>query len=49
MIDGAMDGLAYVTNRMSVAVRGLQSGQIQQYAFVFLLGTVVITVLVLVF
>ena len=42
-------GLAYVTNRMSVAVRGLQSGQIQQYAFVFLLGTVVITVLVLVF
>ena len=49
VIDGAMDGLAYVTNRMSVAVRGLQSGQIQQYAFVFLLGTVVITVLVLVF
>ena len=47
VIDGAMDGLALVTNRMSLAIRGLQSGQVQQYAFVFLVGLLLITVLVL--
>ena len=46
-IDGAMNGLALVTNRMSLAIRGLQSGQVQQYAFVFLVGLLLITVLVL--
>ena len=47
VIDGAMNGLALVTNRMSLAIRGLQSGQVQQYAFVFLVGLLLITVLVL--
>ena len=42
-----MNGLALVTNRMSLAIRGLQSGQVQQYAFVFLVGLLLITVLVL--
>lgn len=47
VIDGAMDGLAFVTNKMSLAVRGLQSGRIQQYVLVFLCGVLIITVLVL--
>ena len=47
VIDGAMNGMALVTNRMSLAIRGLQSGQVQQYAFVFLVGLLLITVLVL--
>ena len=47
VIDGEMNGLALVTNRMSLAIRGLQSGQVQQYAFVFLVGLLLITVLVL--
>ena len=47
VIDGAMNGLALVTNRMSLAIRGLQSGQVQQYALVFLVGLLLITVLVL--
>ncbi len=39
IIDGTMNGMAYITQRVSYAIRGLQSGQIQQYAFVFLVGT----------
>ena len=39
IIDGALNGMASVTQRVSYAIRGLQSGQIQQYAIVFLLGT----------
>ena len=49
VIDGAMDGLAFVTNKMSLAVRGLQSGRIQQYVLVFLCGVLIVTVLVLFF
>ncbi|HJB84358.1 MAG TPA: NADH-quinone oxidoreductase subunit L [Candidatus Alistipes merdigallinarum] len=48
VIDGAMNGLAFVTNKMSFAIRGLQSGQIQQYLLVFLAGLLLITILVLV-
>ena len=48
VIDGAMNGLAFVTNKMSLAIRGLQSGQIQQYLLVFLAGLLLITLLVLV-
>ena len=44
-----MDGLAFVTNKMSLAVRGLQSGRIQQYVLVFLCGVLIVTVLVLFF
>ena len=37
---------AYITQRVSYAIRGLQSGQIQQYAFVFLVGTLLLVLLV---
>ena len=45
VIDGALNGLANLTQRTSYAIRGIQSGQVQQYAYVILLGTVVIAAL----
>ena len=44
VIDGAMNGLAWITNRTSEAIKGFQSGSVQWYAWVFLLGTLLITV-----
>jgi NADH-quinone oxidoreductase subunit L len=43
VIDGAMNGLAWITNRASHAIKGFQSGNLQWYAWVFLLGTLLIT------
>ncbi len=45
VIDGTLNGIASMTQRFSYAIRGFQSGQIQQYAFVFLLGTLLIVLL----
>jgi NADH-quinone oxidoreductase subunit L len=42
IIDGFMNLLATVSNRISVEIKGIQSGHIQQYAFVFLFATLVI-------
>ena len=39
--------LANVTQRVAYAIRGIQSGQVQQYVYVILLSTVVIAALVL--
>lgn len=47
IIDGTMNGFASVTNRAAYAIRRLQSGNVQQYAYVILLGTLLITALVL--
>ncbi len=44
VIDGAMNLTATVTQKVAYCIRGLQSGQIQQYAFVFLIGTLLIVV-----
>ncbi|NDW08619.1 NADH-quinone oxidoreductase subunit L [Dysgonomonas sp. 520] len=38
IVDGFMDGLAYVTQAASDKIKGLQSGHIQQYIFVYLIG-----------
>ncbi len=38
IIDGAMDGLAVITNKASVAIKGLQSGKVQMYILWYLLG-----------
>lgn len=45
VIDATMDGFASTTQWVSIKVKGLQSGQVQQYAFVFLLGTLLIAAL----
>jgi NADH-quinone oxidoreductase subunit L len=51
IIDGTMDAMANVTNRASEAIKGLQSGQIQMYVWVYLIGAIllgVITILALI-
>jgi NADH-quinone oxidoreductase subunit L len=47
VVDGTMNGFATISQRVSYAIRGLQSGQLQQYVMVILLGTLLITALVL--
>lgn len=42
VIDGFMNFLAWGTERTSYSIRSLQSGNVQQYAFVFLIGTLLI-------
>jgi NADH-quinone oxidoreductase subunit L len=38
IVDGSMNGIANVINLSSKKIRGLQSGQLQQYAAVFVAG-----------
>lgn len=47
IIDATMDGFATTTNWVSARIKNVQSGQIQQYAYVFLLGALIIAALVL--
>lgn len=42
VIDATMDGFANTTQWVSVRIKSFQSGQVQQYAFVFLMGTLLI-------
>lgn len=49
VIDGTMDNIANVTQKASHRVRGLQSGQMQRYVAFLVAGTIVITILVLIF
>lgn len=43
IIDGFMNGLSYVTQKTSYGIRKFQSGQIQEYAWVFLMGALILT------
>lgn len=47
IIDNTMNGIASVTNFISEKIKGLQSGQLQQYAFVMVSGMILILVLAL--
>lgn len=42
IIDGTMDGFAIITQKASESIKGLQSGQIQMYVWVYLLGALLI-------
>ncbi|MDE7376704.1 MAG: NADH-quinone oxidoreductase subunit L [Muribaculaceae bacterium] len=42
IIDGTMDAMATITNKASVAIRGLQSGQVQMYVWVYLIGALLL-------
>ncbi len=42
VIDGSFNFLAWGTNALSFRIRGLQSGSVQGYAYVFLLGTLIL-------
>jgi len=45
IVDGFMDGLAFVTQSTSEKIKGWQSGRIQQYAAVYLTGALVLVVI----
>ena len=49
VIDATMDGIANVTQWFSFKSKDFQSGQVQQYAFAFLLGTLIMTAIVMLF
>lgn len=42
IIDGTMDAFASITQKTSYAIRGLQSGQIQLYVWVYLIGALLL-------
>jgi NADH-quinone oxidoreductase subunit L len=42
IVDGSMNGMAYVTNEVSDRMKKLQSGQLQQYAIVFVTGALLL-------
>ena len=48
VVDGFFDFLAWGTNALSVQIKGLQSGSIQKYAYVFLLGVLILLLIVLI-
>lgn len=47
VVDGTMNGIAYVTNFTSEQIKGFQSGQLQQYAYVMVSGMIIIVLLVI--
>jgi len=42
IVDGTMDAFAAVTHKASYAIRGLQSGNIQMYVWLYLIGAVLL-------
>ena len=45
VVDATMNGIASVTQGVSLRIKGLQSGQLQKYAFVFVTGVIVLAIL----
>jgi len=45
VVDGTMNGIAGITQFASVSIKGLQSGRVQQYAFVFVTGAVALVLI----
>ena len=45
VVDATMNGIATVTQTVSFRIRGLQSGQLQKYAFVFVSGAIMLAIL----
>lgn len=43
VVDATMNRIAWVTNLASDQIKGLQSGQLQKYGFVFISGVIIIT------
>jgi NADH-quinone oxidoreductase subunit L len=48
IIDGSMDGLGWCTTQLSAAVKPFQSGRVQWYALVFLVGTLAVAVIAMI-
>ncbi len=49
IVDGTMNGIANITQYVSYQIRGLQSGKLQQYAFVFISGVVILVIIFVAF
>ncbi|HCY43446.1 MAG TPA: NADH-quinone oxidoreductase subunit L [Prolixibacteraceae bacterium] len=49
IIDGFMVGIGLVTEKISYQIKGMQSGQLQHYAFMFVAGTLALTLSMLYF
>jgi len=47
IVDGTMNGIAWTTGRISVLVKGVQSGKVQSYALYFFGGIIVLVILFL--
>jgi NADH-quinone oxidoreductase subunit L len=47
IIDGTMDAVASVTQSVSFAIRGFQSGQLQKYGLIFISGAIALAVILL--
>jgi len=47
VVDGAMNGIAWITTYTSGAIKGFQSGRLQQYAYVFVTGVVALALLLM--
>jgi NADH-quinone oxidoreductase subunit L len=45
IVDGTMNGIAWVTNYSSEKIKDFQSGQVQQYGFVFISGAIALAIL----
>ena len=45
VVDATMNGIASVTQGVSLRIKGLQSGQLQKYAFVFVTGVIALAIL----
>jgi len=44
VVDATMNGIAWVTNTVSDRIKGLQSGQLQKYGFVFVSGVLFLVI-----
>ena len=44
MVDGTINGIGWTTEKLSWAIKGFQSGRVQFYAWVFVVGTFIITI-----
>jgi NADH-quinone oxidoreductase subunit L len=47
IVDGAMNGVAWTTGRISILIKGVQSGRVQSYALYFFGGIVVLVIVFL--
>lgn len=45
IVDGAMNGIAWLTGQISILIKGMQSGRVQSYALYFFGGVLLLTIL----
>ncbi len=49
IIDGTMNGIAWIITFFARKIRNFQSGQVQQYGFVFFSGVVILAIVFILF